>query len=142
MLEVVKGKILDASCTCKWMTYNRNAWKESKQICKHLKDIMENKKKDKNGYVLVYLPNYTISKTKKGWILEHRAVVETFLNRSLKVGECIHHIDFNRHNNKIDNLMLFKSHKEHASFHNKLKQFGITNPIKKQINERWKNAKP
>jgi hypothetical protein len=97
--------------------------------------------KNKRGYILIYKPDHKYSKTKKGWILEHRAVVEDFLKRGLKSGECIHHIDENKKNNKIDNLMLFKNHKKHMSFHVKIKQFGMTNPIKRQIKNRWKLEK-
>ena len=104
---------------------------------------MENKKLktekiDKKGYVLIYKPDHKYSKKKKGWIYEHRSIVEDFLNRRLKKGECIHHIDKNKQNNKIENLMLFKSHSEHSSFHNDIRQFGFTNPTLKKIKERWK----
>lgn len=92
-------------------------------------------KKIKSGYVLIYKPSHKYSQTKNGWIFEHRAIVEDFIKRSLKKGECIHHIDENKQNNNIENLMLFKNHGEHSSFHNKVKQFGFTNPILKQIEE-------
>ncbi|MCH8872064.1 HNH endonuclease [candidate division KSB1 bacterium] len=55
----------------------------------------------------------------------------------MKKGECIHHIDFNKKNNKIENLMLFKSNSAHQKFHIKIRQFGITNPILRQIKNRW-----
>ncbi|MCP6727468.1 MAG: HNH endonuclease [Patescibacteria group bacterium] len=95
-------------------------------------------KRAKNGYVLVYKPEHRYSETKKGWILEHRSVMEDFLKRKLKKGECVHHIDMNKKNNKIENLMLFKSHDDHMKFHTKIKQFGMTNPIRRQIKNRWK----
>ncbi len=95
---------------------------------------------DKRGYILVYRPKHKYSKTKKGWIYKHRAVVENFIKRNLREGECVHHIDSDKTNNKISNLMVFKSHKEHTSFHNKVKQFGFTGPILKQIDNRWKNV--
>ncbi len=97
---------------------------------------MENKK-IKSGYVEIFKPDHKYSKTKNGWILEHRVVVEDFLKRGLKSGECIHHLDENKQNNKIENLMLFKSHAKHSSFHTKIKQFGFTNPILRQIKKRW-----
>jgi hypothetical protein len=101
---------------------------------------MDNKRKvDKKGYVLIYAPNHKYSKPKKGWIHEHRVIVENFIKRRLKENECIHHIDLNKSNNKLENLMLFKSHAKHSSFHNKIKQFGMTNPILREIRNRWKN---
>ena len=99
---------------------------------------MENKRLDNKGYVLIYILNHKYSKPKKGWILEHRAAVENFIKRMLKKGECVHHIDEDKENNEIENLMLFKSHREHSKFHTKIKQFGFTGPILKQIDERWK----
>jgi hypothetical protein len=98
-------------------------------------------KKIKKGYVYIYKPDHKYSKTKKGWIFEHRAVVEDFLKRGLKSRECVHHIDFNKTNNKISNLMVFKTQNLHAKFHTKIKQFGITNPIRKTIKDRWINLK-
>jgi hypothetical protein len=86
-----------------------------------------------NGYVLI-LDGLM-------WKLEHKIVVENFIGRKLKKEEVIHHLDFNKKNNKIENLMLFHNQKEHASFHIKIKKFGITNPIAKQIEERWENFK-
>ena len=74
---------------------------------------------------------------KKGYILYRRHVVECFLKRLLPQESVVHHIDFNKLNNKIENLMLFKSQKEHAHFHKKIDQFGITQPILTQINNRW-----
>lgn len=99
------------------------------------------RKTDKKGYVLVYKPDHKYSNTKNGWIREHRAVVEDFIKRKLEKGECIHHIDGDKTNNQIGNLMLFKNHKEHSSFHNKIRQFGFTNPVLRQIRDRWKNQK-
>ena len=94
-------------------------------------------KKNRKGYVLIYKPDHKYSLIKKGWILEHRAVVEDFLKRRLKSGECVHHIDGHKKNNKIENLMLFKNNAEHQKFHAKIKQFGFTTPILRQIEERW-----
>ena len=96
-------------------------------------------KKNKKGYVLIYKPDHKYSKTKKGWILEHRAVVEDFLKRGLKSLECVHHLNGDKINNNINNLMLFKNNAEHQKFHAKIKQFGFTTPILKQIEKRWKN---
>ena len=75
----------------------------------------------------------------KGFVLEHRLVVEKKLGRYLKKEEVVHHIDFDKKNNNLNNLMLFKNNKEHIKFHTKLKQFGLTNPMKRLIENRWNN---
>ena len=95
-------------------------------------------RKIRKGYVWIYKPNHKYSQTKKGWIFEHRAVVEDFIKRSLKSGECVHHINKKKKDNKIKNLMIFKNNSEHSKFHNKVRQFGMTNPIKREIENRWK----
>ncbi len=145
-----EGKILDASCTCTWGEVHKNAWKSGEKLCKHIVAAMrehelemknKNKKltkKIKGGYFYIYKPKHKYSLTKKGWILEHRAIVEDFIKRELKTGECIHHINSKKKDNGIENLMVFNNHREHSSFHTKIKQFGMTNPVLKQIENRWK----
>lgn len=83
----------------------------------------------KNGYIYI--------KINRKWIQEHRYKMEQFLKRELTTEERIHHIDFDKQNNNIENLMLFKDQRDHSKFHNKIKQFGYTNPIKRQIENRW-----
>ena len=79
--------------------------------------------------------------SKNGWILEHRVVVEKFIGRYLTESEVVHHIDEDKSNNEIENLMLFKSQREHSSFHIKIKKFGLNNQIRRQIEERWNEFK-
>ena len=87
-------------------------------------------KKEHNGYIFI-----GIGRT---WIGEHRLVVEDKIGRVLTSQEVVHHLDSNKENNQIGNLMIFKSQKLHQKFHLKLNQFGYTNPIKRQIENRWK----
>ena len=89
-----------------------------------------------NGYILVYCPDHP-NKTKCGYVAEHRLIMEKKIGRYLTKEENVHHIDFNKSNNDINNLMLFPTNKEHMSFHQKIKQFGLTRPILRQIEKRW-----
>lgn len=61
-----------------------------------------------NGYKMIWVDG------KK--VYEHRYVMEQHIGRKLKRGEEIHHIDKNRMNNSIENLMLL-SIEEHKKFH-------------------------
>ncbi len=70
-----------------------------------------------NGYIAVYHPEYTGKKIRKNYVYEHRWNMEQHLGRKLEPGEEIHHIDGNRKNNKLDNLMLFKNKSEHLKYH-------------------------
>jgi hypothetical protein len=78
-----------------------------------------------NGYIFV--------KVGELWIAQHRLVAEQVLNRQLTEKETIHHIDFDKKNNKPENLALFENQKAHMRFHLKLAQFGETNPIKREL---------
>ena len=52
----------------------------------------------------------------KGKLL-HRKIFENHIGRELVRGEVVHHIDFVKTNNKIENLYLCKNASEHASIH-------------------------
>lgn len=71
----------------------------------------------------------------------HRRVVEEFIGRKLTKEEVVHHLDFNKHNNSINNLMIFPNQKAHASFHIKFEKFGLNKQIRNQIAFRWKAYK-
>jgi len=90
----------------------------------------------KNKYIQVHCPYHPYA-DKKGYVYEHKLVVEKKIKRFLLKTEVVHHIDKDPSNNNIDNLMLFKNNSEHIKFHRKMDQFGITNPIKRQIENRW-----
>lgn len=53
---------------------------------------------------------------------EHRIAAEQKLGRLLFTGEVVHHIDGNKRNNALENLMVFSSQKEHAAYHAKMKE--------------------
>jgi len=57
--------------------------------------------------------NYVVVKehprvTKHGYVLEHRIVVENYLGRLLNQDECVHHINGNTKDNRIENLEIYK----------------------------------
>lgn len=72
---------------------------------------------DKDGYVMVLMPEHKFCNT-RGYVREHRLVMEKKLGRYLEPNEVVHHIDKNRKNNNIDNLQLFKSNGEHTRLEN------------------------
>jgi len=73
------------------------------------------KKITKDGYVYIYCPTHPCA-IRGRYILEHRLVMEKSLNRYLLKRELVHHIDENRDNNNVDNLLVVSS-KEHYRIH-------------------------
>lgn len=71
------------------------------------------------GYVMVKSPNHPRA-NRFGYVQEHRLVMEKKLGRYLKSKEIVHHIDGNRQNNRIENLMLFETAGKHTAHHKKL----------------------
>jgi len=71
-----------------------------------------------DGYILIWQPKHPYAQ-KKGYILEHRLIMEKYLKRYLTSVEIVHHEDEYRQNNDISNLRLFNSRKEHIDYHKK-----------------------
>lgn len=73
-------------------------------------------KKTRRGYIIIYKPKHPFHQ-RGGWVFEHRLVIEKYLGRFLTKEEVVHHIDGNKENNFIGNLMLFANHGEHVRYH-------------------------
>ena len=70
------------------------------------------------GYILIKPKGEKrLGSTKYGYIYEHRYIMEQHLGRQLKSNEIIHHINGKPDDNRIENLCLIKSQKEHLKFH-------------------------
>lgn len=74
-------------------------------------------KRQSTGYVFAYCPEHP-NATRDGYVLLHRVIVEQHIGRYLADDEVVHHINHERADNRIENLMLMKKH-EHRSMHMK-----------------------
>lgn len=78
-----------------------------------------------SGYIMIYKPDHPYCDG-KGYVREHRLVMEEHIGRHLEPCEIVHHINHIKDDNRIENLVLCKGKKEHAKTH--------TGDIKKSIN--------
>lgn len=67
------------------------------------------------GYVLIYKPEHPFCNG-RGYIAENRLVMENHINRYLYPHERVHHINGNKQDNKLENLLIVNM-SEHMSFH-------------------------
>ncbi len=81
-------------------------------------EILRVSKSGKYNYGRV--PNHPKANS-AGLVLLHRLIMENFLGRILEDNEVVHHIDFDSHNNNIENLKLM-TRSEHTKFHDSLRE--------------------
>lgn len=69
-----------------------------------------------DGYVLIYRPSHPHANT-KGYVREHRLVMEKKIGRFLEPIEVVHHKNENPSDNRIGNLKLYPNNAEHKADH-------------------------
>jgi len=67
------------------------------------------------GYVVVLCRDHPHSK--KGYVLEHRLMMEQKIRRYLKPEEIVHHINGLKTDNRLKNLQLLKNRSQHMKIH-------------------------
>ena len=67
------------------------------------------------GYVDVFEPKHPCAR-KSGYVLEHRLVMAKHLGRPIKRGECVHHLNEDKTDNRIENLEIM-GRGEHTRLH-------------------------
>jgi hypothetical protein len=69
-----------------------------------------------DGYIQICSPNHPY-RDARGYVFEHRLVMEKKLGRYLTAEEVVHHKDYDRKDNRIENLVLFPNQKAHIAWH-------------------------
>jgi hypothetical protein len=71
---------------------------------------------NKYGYVRIWSPNHP-NHDSKGYVVEHRLIMEKYLGRYLTKDEDVHHKNKNKSDNRIQNLQLLSSRSQHLITH-------------------------
>ena len=69
----------------------------------------------KGEYNYAIVPEHP-NRTKNNYVLEHRVVIENYIGRLLNENEVVHHINGDKKDNRIDNLIVLTA-EEHAKLH-------------------------
>ena len=75
------------------------------------------------GYVSVRQPDNP-GAGKNGYVLEHKAVAEAAIGRLLGPGEQVHHINFRKRDNRIENLAVLPTPSDHSLVHRYMEKVG------------------
>lgn len=75
------------------------------------------KTKDKRGYIYIKSTEHPNANA-RGYVFEHRLIMERHIGRLLNKQEVVHHINGRHDDNRIENLELFASQAEHINYHN------------------------
>jgi hypothetical protein len=98
---------------------NHPSWKGGRQL-------------NSNGYWVIWCPYHPDSNS-KGYVFEHRLIMEEHIGRFLLNEEIVHHIDENRQNNEISNLQLI-NRDQHMKIHYKI---DMSNRICSRCDRNW-----
>lgn len=110
-------------CGCTFIVNMLDKNKKEKKFCSRScyfnsprNKYNEGTKTKANGYVMIRVPSHP-NANPRGYVYEHRAVIEKEIGRFLTKDEVVHHINHNKTDNSISNLRLFETTNEHTTFH-------------------------
>lgn len=103
---------------------NNSTWKGGRVLCAKAKRQRGERAEFGNGYFYLLIPDHP-NANKAGYVAEHIAVLTAHIGRPLREGEMVHHINLNKHDNRIENLALTTA-AEHAIWHTQLEELAVS----------------
>ncbi|MBD8004547.1 HNH endonuclease [Bacillus norwichensis] len=100
---------------------------------------MKANKREINGYIIVYKPDHPSCFKKgsnAGYIYEHILVAELMLGRQLYEDEVVHHLNFNRQDNRKRNLLVLLKG-QHTKIHSWINRTGLKEQIEADAPEEY-----
>jgi len=86
--------------------------------CSHkCRGLASRKEKIAGKYIRVRVEGHPLA-NHQGYVAEHRLMVEQSIGRYLEPGEVVHHINGDKHDNRLENLQLMTA-AQHSSHHMK-----------------------
>jgi hypothetical protein len=82
------------------------------------------RRRRQGGYIYVLMRTHP-NRDERGYVAEHRLVVEKRLGRLLSAEEQVHHIDGDPANNQESNLHLFPNPRAHMDWHRRLEEMAV-----------------
>lgn len=112
------------SCSCKNTAKTRkgNPWNRGLKLAPR---CVGNTYINNNGYVEVWVGKYTTDGA-GGYQKEHRLLLELQLGRRLNKGEIVHHVDGDKTNNSLSNLLLCSGDFDHRKVHGQLERVAMS----------------
>lgn len=89
-----------------------------------------------NGYICILKTDHPYCDN-KGYVREHRLIMEQHLGRYLKKEEIVHHINGIKDDNRIENLKIITK-ADHARIHDPIKKYRFKKGHKVNMTEEWK----
>lgn len=74
------------------------------------------------GYIYKHCPGHPRATQKGNYVFEHIIMMENHLGRYLCENEVVHHINENRIDNRVENLLLCASISEHTLIHHEIRK--------------------
>lgn len=97
----------------------KHKYKFCSHKCHSLSQIGKSTKRfekiDRKGYWFIHKPNHPCA-SKQGYVSEQRLVMEKHIGRFTNRHEIIHHINRDKKDNRIENLVLYSSNSDHHKF--------------------------